>query len=47
MIELRLKVEIYINFEEVLQVVDDLDLFNLGIIREATKDLTLAQLKSN
>lgn len=34
-IELRLRVEKYINSEEVFQVVDDLDLSNLGVVKGA------------
>lgn len=40
MTELRLKMEKYINFEEALQAVDDLNLLNLGAVVKATKNKT-------
>lgn len=35
MTKVRLRVEKYINFDEAMQIVDDLDYSNLGIIGEA------------
>lgn len=40
--KLRLWIEKYINFDEAFQVVNDLDLSNLGVVKEATMDPTLS-----
>lgn len=49
MIELRLQVDKYINFDKTLQVVNDLDLDDLGLIIEAKVDPTpsLTQTESS